>query len=72
MLEGPPLDLYTHINQSFPRMAIAAEFKKASPSKGPINMDADPVEQCLQYARAGVSVISVLTEFKHFKGDRQF
>ena len=49
-------------------MSIAAEFKKASPSKGPINIDADPVVQCMQYADAGVSVISVLTEFKHFKG----
>lgn len=47
---------------------MAAEFKKASPSKGDINADLDPVEQCLKYTQAGVSVISVLTEFQHFKG----
>jgi len=47
---------------------VAAEFKKASPSKGDINADLDPVEQCLKYTQAGVSVISVLTEFQHFKG----
>ena len=49
-------------------MAIAAEFKKASPSKGDINPNLDPVKQCLEYAEVGASVISVLTEFKHFKG----
>lgn len=49
-------------------MAIAAEFKKSSPSKGDINIDVDPVNQCLEYAKGGVSVISVLTEYTHFKG----
>lgn len=49
-------------------MAIAAEFKRASPSKGDINPNLDAVEQCLEYARMGSAVISVLTEFKHFKG----
>ena len=49
-------------------MAIAAEFKKASPSKGNINIDIDPVAQCLEYTKAGVSILSVLTEFQHFKG----
>ena len=49
-------------------MAIAAEFKKSSPSKGNINIDLDPAIQCLEYAKGGVSVISVLTEYAHFKG----
>ena len=49
-------------------MAIAAEFKRASPSKGDINMDVDITTQCLSYARGGASMISVLTEFAHFKG----
>ena len=49
-------------------MAIAAEFKKSSPSKGDINIDVDPVTQCLEYTKGGVSVISVLTEHTHFKG----
>jgi indole-3-glycerol phosphate synthase len=65
---GKPLNLFDCIKKSYPKMAIAAEFKKASPSKGPINIDADPVRQCLDYTSAGASVISVLTEFKHFKG----
>ncbi len=49
-------------------MAIAAEFKRASPSKGELNMNVDIVTQCLQYGQAGAAVISVLTEFQHFKG----
>jgi anthranilate synthase/indole-3-glycerol phosphate synthase/phosphoribosylanthranilate isomerase len=52
-------------------MAIAAEFKRASPSKGNINLDLDPVEQCVQYAKMGASLISVLTEYRHFKGSLQ-
>lgn len=67
---GKPLNLTEKLVSIYPNMAIAAEFKKASPSKGNININADPVTQCLEYARASecVSVLSVLTEFKHFKG----
>jgi indole-3-glycerol phosphate synthase len=64
---GKPIDLAEQIMSKYP-MAIAAEFKKASPSKGEINLSLDPVEQCLQYASIGAAVISVLTEFDHFKG----
>lgn len=52
-------------------MSIAAEFKRASPSKGVINEDLDPVVQGLQYAEMGAAVISVLTEYKYFKGPPQ-
>lgn len=65
---GKPLNLAHRIASTYPRMAIAAEFKKASPSKGDINVDLDPVEQALKYSRGGSAVISVLTEFRHFKG----
>lgn len=65
---GKPLNLIDCIYSTYPKMTIAAEFKKASPSKGDINVNSDPVEQCLIYANAGVAVISVLTEFRHFKG----
>jgi indole-3-glycerol phosphate synthase len=49
-------------------MCIAAEFKRASPSKGDINIGLDCADQCLLYAEAGAKVVSVLTEFRHFKG----
>ena len=47
---------------------VAAEFKRASPSKGDIATHLSAPEQTLRYAKAGASVISVLTEPKCFKG----
>ena len=65
---GTPFNLSHRIAETYPSMAIAAEFKRASPSKGDINPNVDIEFQTLQYASAGSAVISVLTEFKHFKG----
>jgi indole-3-glycerol phosphate synthase len=65
---GKPFNLMDRIASVYPSMAIAAEFKRASPSKGDINPNVDVVQQTLQYADVGSAVISVLTEFKHFKG----
>lgn len=47
---------------------ILAEFKRASPSKGDINVAAHPANQALTYAQGHCSAISVLTEPKWFKG----
>lgn len=47
---------------------ILSEFKRASPSKGDINISAHPGKQGLTYARNGCAAISVLTEPKWFKG----
>jgi indole-3-glycerol phosphate synthase len=47
---------------------LIAEVKKASPSKGTLNADLDPVAQARVYARAGASAISVLTDEKYFRG----
>jgi indole-3-glycerol phosphate synthase len=52
-------------NTSF---AIIAEVKPASPSKGVIAVDIDPVKQALHYEQGGASVISVLTEPEYFHG----
>ena len=49
-------------------VAIISEFKRASPSKGDINLSLDPAQQAKLYARAGASAISVLTDEKGFKG----
>jgi len=47
---------------------LIAEVKKASPSKGVINANIDPVKLALTYAANGASAISILTEEKYFKG----
>ncbi|KAI9487763.1 MAG: indole-3-glycerol phosphate synthase-domain-containing protein [Benjaminiella poitrasii] len=64
---APPLrDVVSRLNQRTP--ALLAEVKRASPSKGNIDAAANAAEQALQYALAGASVISVLTEPKWFRG----
>ena len=49
-------------------VAVVAEIKRASPSKGDIAAGIVAGEQGLKYAQAGCSGISVLTEPKWFKG----
>ncbi|CAG8775103.1 1231_t:CDS:1 [Gigaspora margarita] len=65
----PLIDFVSRIKQTLPKYpAIFAEVKRASPSKGNIDPSANAAEQALKYAKAGASVISVLTESKWFKG----
>src|SRR5690606_27949288 len=49
-------------------MGVIAEIKRASPSKGMINANVDPVKQAKIYATNGASAISVLTDTPFFKG----
>jgi indole-3-glycerol phosphate synthase len=49
-------------------IALIAEVKKASPSKGIINADIDPVKLATTYAANGAAAISILTEENYFKG----
>ncbi len=48
---------------------IIAEIKKASPSKGVIREDFNPIKIAQIYNQNGASVISVLTDKEYFKGD---
>ncbi len=51
---------------------IIAEVKKASPSKGVIREDFDPLKIAQDYEEAGVNAISVLTEPHFFQGDLEY
>jgi len=51
---------------------IIAEVKKASPSKGVIKEDFDPLKIAQEYEKAGANAISVLTEPFFFQGDLEY
>ncbi|WP_042355412.1 indole-3-glycerol phosphate synthase TrpC [Bacillus rubiinfantis] len=63
-----PKRSFINILQKAEELAVIAEFKRASPSKGMINNQAAPAEQAVLYKKNGASAISVLTDHTFFKG----
>ncbi|MEJ2501479.1 MAG: indole-3-glycerol phosphate synthase TrpC, partial [Campylobacterales bacterium] len=51
---------------------IISEVKKASPSKGVIREDFDPVAIAQAYERGGANAISILTEPHYFQGSLDY
>ncbi len=64
--QPPPLDFASALRGEHIR--LIAEVKKASPSRGIIRPDFNPVEIAQTYAANGAAAISILTEAKYFQG----
>jgi len=61
-----PLDFTAALSGDSTR--LIAEVKRASPSRGVLCPDFDPVALAKSYAQAGAAAISVLTETNYFEG----
>lgn len=66
---GPVRDVLGAL--SSPGLAVIAEVKRASPSKGPLDLDLDPAEVARDYEAGGAAMVSVLTDEAFFAGSAE-
>ncbi|MFY0543069.1 indole-3-glycerol phosphate synthase TrpC [Brevibacillus sp. H7] len=70
---APPVrDFHRALVDSPRPVSVIAEVKKASPSKGVIREDFEPVTLAQAYASADAEAISVLTDETYFQGSLQY
>lgn len=64
----PPRDFLARLHSQNGRIAVVAEIKRASPSRGVLRADLDVVAQARLYHVGGAMAVSVLTEPRFFQG----
>lgn len=70
--EAPPVRNFAAALRQPGRVSLIAEVKKASPSKGVLRADFDPVAIARTYAANGAAAVSVLTDETFFQGQPGF
>lgn len=66
--DAAPVRGFTAAIAASTRLAVIAEVKRRSPSKGDLAGDLDPANLAATYERGGATCLSVLTDTEHFGG----